>query len=164
MILGITKATPLKQFPQEAPNMTDPEDVIKQLKSGEIKTANLNNVPISEEKVLDLCQALRNNETLTELSLANITLNDYGAANLAAALESNSALLKINIESNNVSPQCLVKIFEAANVQQVLTEIKASNQMAQFLGNKVEMAITKAVEGNKTLSRVGLHFEFGDCR
>ena len=65
-----------------------------------------------EEKVLDLCQALRNNETLTELSLANITLNDYGAANLAAALESNSALLKINIESNNVSPQCLVKLFE----------------------------------------------------
>ena len=54
--------------------------------------------------------------------------------------------------------------FQAANVQQVLTEIKASNQMAQFLGNKVEMAITKAVEGNKTLQRVGLHFEFGDCR
>ena len=54
--------------------------------------------------------------------------------------------------------------FQAANVQQVLTEVKASNQMAQFLGNKVEMAITKAVEGNKTLQRVGLHFEFGDCR
>jgi len=36
--------------------------------------------------------------------------------------------------------------------------------LAQFLGNKVEMAITKAVEGNKTLQRVGLHFEFGDCR
>jgi len=161
---GITKATPLKQFPQEAPNMTDPEEVIKKLKSGDIKTANLNNVPMGEEKVLDLCQALRNNETLTELSLANITLNDYGAANLAAALESNSVLLKVNIESNNVSPQCLVKIFEAANVQQVLTEVKASNQMAQFLGNKVEMAITKAVEGNKTLQRVGLHFEFGDCR
>lgn len=161
---GITKATPLKQYPQEEPNRTDPNEVITNIKSGEIKTANLNNVPISEEKVLDLCQALRNNETLTELSLANTTLNDYGAANLAAALESNSALSKLNIESNSVSPQCLVKIFEAANVQQVLTEIKASNQMAQFLGNKVEMAITKAVEGNKTLQRVGLHFEFGDCR
>ena len=99
-----------------------------------------------------------------ELSLANTTLNDYGAANLAAALESNSALSKLNIESNSVSPQCLVKIFEAANVQQTMTQIKASNQMAQFLGNKVEMAITKAVEGNKTLQRVGLHFEFGDCR
>ena len=62
------------------------------------------------------------------------------------------------------SDECFFFQFQAANVQQVLTEVKASNQMAQFLGNKVEMAITKAVEGNKTLQRVGLHFEFGDCR
>ena len=55
-------------------------------------------------------------------------------------------------------------MLQAANVQQVLQDIKASNQMAQFLGNKVEMAITKAVEGNKSLLKVGLHFEFGDCR
>jgi hypothetical protein len=46
----------------------------------------------------------------------------------------------------------------------VLSEIKASNQQAQFLGNKVEVAITKAVENNKSLLRVGLHFEFNDCR
>lgn len=46
----------------------------------------------------------------------------------------------------------------------MLQEIKASNQKAQFLGNKTEMAITKAVEGNKSLLKVGLHFDFGDCR
>ena len=45
-----------------------------------------------------------------------------------------------------------------------MKEIKASNQQAQFLGNKVEMAITKAIEGNKAILKVGLHFEFGDCR
>ena len=55
-------------------------------------------------------------------------------------------------------------LVQAANVQQVLSEIKASNQQAQFLGNKVEMAITKAVENNKSLLKVGLHFEFNDCR
>lgn len=49
-------------------------------------------------------------------------------------------------------------------MQQCLEEIKASNQQAQFLGNKVEMAITKAVENNKTLLKIGLHFDFGDCR
>ena len=54
--------------------------------------------------------------------------------------------------------------FQAANVQQCVEEIKASNQQAQFLGNKVEMAITKAIENNKTLLKVGLHFDFGDCR
>ena len=55
-------------------------------------------------------------------------------------------------------------MFQAANVQQTLKDIKASNQQAQFLGNRVEVAITNAVEKNKTLLRVGLHFEFGDCR
>jgi len=161
---GVTKATPLKEYPAEEPNRTDPEDIIRQMKSGSLKKANLNNVAMSDEKLLSLFENLKSNDSLTELSLANTSLSDFPAANLAAALESNTTLLKLNIESNNVSPQCLVKIFEAANVQQVLTEIKASNQMAQFLGNKVEMAITKAVEGNKSLQRVGLHFDFGDCR
>ena len=55
-------------------------------------------------------------------------------------------------------------LLQAANCQQVLTEIKASNQKAHFLGNKVEMAITKAIENNKSILKVGLHFEFGDCR
>ena len=54
--------------------------------------------------------------------------------------------------------------FQAANVQQQLIEIKAANQSAQYLGNKVEMAITTAIEKNKALLRVGLHFEYGDCR
>jgi tropomodulin len=163
---GVTKATPLKEFPPEEPNRTDPDDIINKIKSGDrsLKTANLNNIPISEERLLSMCEALKNNEVLEELSLANTSMGDFVAANLSAAIESNTKLLKLNIESNNVSPQCLVKIFEAANVQQVLQDIKASNQMAQFLGNKVEMAITKAVEGNKSLLKVGLHFEFGDCR
>ena len=30
--------------------------------------------------------------------------------------------------------------------------------------NKVEMAITKSIEDNKTLLKVGLQFEFNDCR
>ena len=111
---GVTKATPLKEFPPEEPNRTDPEEIINKIKSGDrsLKTANLNNIPISEERFLAMCESLRNNEVLEELSLANTTMGDFVAANLAAAIESNTKLLKLNIESNNVSPQCLVKIFE----------------------------------------------------
>merc|ERR1719225_1184624 len=117
---GVTKATPLKEFTPEEPNRTDPEEIVAKIKSGDssLKTANLNNIPISEERFLILCEALRNNEVLEELSMANTMMGDFVAANLAAALESNTKLLKLNIESNNISPQCLVKIFEAANVQQ----------------------------------------------
>jgi len=163
---GITKATPLKVFPEEEPNRTNPDLVVAKLKEGdaEMKEVCLNNVPVSENQFLEIFDALRHNESLEELAMANTTLGDFAAANLACALEANKALEKINIESNNVSPQTLVKLFEAANVQQCLQEMKASNQQAQFLGNKVEMAITKAIENNKSLLKVGLHFDFGDCR
>merc|ERR1712110_656187 len=48
---GVTKATPLKEFPPEEPNRTDPEDIVAKIKSGDssLKTANLNNIPMSEE-------------------------------------------------------------------------------------------------------------------
>ena len=96
--------------------------------------------------------------------MANCTIGDAAAAALAAAIEDNATMEKLNVESNNINPHTLIKIFEAACVQQALKEVKASNQQAQFLGNKVEMAITKAIEQNKAILKVGLHFEFGDCR
>lgn len=163
---GITKATPLKVFPEEEPNRTNPDVVLAKLKEDdkETKDVNLNNVPVSENQFLEIFEALRHNDTLEQLAIANTTLGDFAAANLACSIESNKRLEKINLESNNVSPQTLVKLFEAANVQESLQEIKASNQKAQFLGNKVEMAITKAIENNKALLKVGLHFDFGDCR
>jgi len=128
------------------------------------RTANLNNIPIKEEKFLELFDSLKDNSTLEELTLANTTLSDYAAGQLAKTLEDNIRLERLNLESNNVSPNTLVKIFEAANIQQQLTDIKAANQASQYLGNKVEMSITNAVEKNKSLLRVGIHFEYGDCR
>ena len=51
---------------------------------------------------------------LTDLSMSNCTMGDFAAANLACALENNKTLEKLSIESNNVSPQTLVKIFEVS--------------------------------------------------
>merc|ERR1712107_6548 len=146
--------------------MGNPKDVIDKLENNHrsMKKANLNNIAIKEDVMLELIEALRHNSTMEELSIANTTLSDYAAANLACAIQDNIRLEKLNLESNNVSPNTLSKIFEAANVQQQLIEIKAANQSAQYLGNKVEMAITTAIEKNKALLRVGLHFEYGDCR
>jgi tropomodulin len=48
--------------------------------------------------------------------------------------------------------------------QESVSELRATNQAAQCLGNRVEMAITKSIENNKTLLKVGLQFEFNDCR
>ena len=61
---GVTKATPLKVFPAEEPNRTDPEAVISQLRDGNegIEKVNLNNVPVSEAKLIEIFDAMRHNE------------------------------------------------------------------------------------------------------
>jgi hypothetical protein len=91
-------------------------------------------------------------------------MTDTAATILASAVQANSTLEKLNVESNNISPQTMARILEAINVHQIIIDFKGSNQQAQFLGNKVETAITKAIENNKTILKVGLHFQFGDCR
>jgi len=163
---GITKATPLKVYPQEAPNQTDPEEVVAKLQQNDSATTivNLNNIQPSDMAWTKLIDSLETNTHLKELSLANTGMSDTTAIQLASALETNKTIFRLNLESNNILPQTMAKIFEAINVLQVVVDIKASNQQAQFLGNKVESAITKAIENNKTILKVGLHFQFGDCR
>ena len=163
---GVTKATPLKEFPPEKPNQTEASEVLKQVAANDpgLTTVNLNNVPVKEEVAVDLFAALETNTHLRELALANAMISDTAALRLAAALETNKTLEKLNLESNSISPQTLIKIFEAINVHQSVKDIKASNQQAQFLGNQVEMAITRAIENNKIILKVGLHLQFGDCR
>ena len=143
---GITKSTPLKQFPPEAPNKTEAADVLAKLKANDPNTVtvNLNNVPVKEETMIQIFESLKGNSQLVELSLANTMMSDTAACVLADAIECNRTLEKVNLESNNISPQTMAKIFESINVLATIKEIKGSNQQAKFLGNKVEMAITKA--------------------
>ena len=70
---GVTKATPLKVFPPEEPNRTDPEEVISQLRDGDkgVEKVNLNNVPVSEAKLIEIFDAMRHNEVIR-----NATEND----------------------------------------------------------------------------------------
>ena len=163
---GVTKATPLKEYPPEEPNKTDPSQVLEQVKanSAAVTVVNLNNVNVGENTYIEMFDALERNTNLKELNLANTGMTDMAASILASALQQNSSLEKLNVESNNVSPQTMASILEAISVHQTVVDFKGSNQQAQFLGNKVETAITRAIENNKTILKVGLHFQFGDCR
>ena len=56
---------------------------------------------------------------MEEPSICNTTLTDWAACNLACALQNNIRLERINIESNNVTPSTLVKIFEVRNIKYI---------------------------------------------
>ena len=53
---------------------TNPNEVIEKLEQNHrsMKNANLNNIPLKEEKLLELFEALRHNTSMEELSLGNI--------------------------------------------------------------------------------------------
>ena len=163
---GITKATALKAYPPEEPNRTDPVEVLEKIKAAdeEQTEVNLNNVEVSEKQFLEIFDALKENKVLTNFALANTALTDWAAANLCHTLQNNDTLESINVESNNITPSTLAKLFDSLNMTQSVKELKAMNQAAQIMGNKVEMAITQSIEKNKTLLKVGIQFEYPDCQ
>ncbi|XP_047525477.1 tropomodulin-1 isoform X4 [Pieris napi] len=164
---GITKATKPKVYPMDPPNDTDPEDTIKRVKENDqnLTDLNWNNIKnISDEKFEKLFEGLKTNTHLEVLSLVNVGLNDRTAQLLADALEQNSTLRVVNVETNFISPPGVVQLVKSLLTTTIVEEFRASNQRSQVLGNKIEMEITKLVEANPTLLRLGLHLEYSDAR
>jgi tropomodulin len=163
---GTAKAYQPKALPFEPPNMTDLEKSIKQLREDDYSLVklNLNNIPISEDQFESLFDALKSNTHLEQLSLSNTGLGDKSGLFLADVLEKNAALRSINIETNNLNPVTLTTLVKSLLSQKYIEEFRASNQRQQTLGNKIEMEITKLVEQNPTILRLGLHLEYNDAR
>ncbi|CAB0002116.1 unnamed protein product [Nesidiocoris tenuis] len=164
---GITKATQPKAYPQEPPNDTDVDKTLQQVKDDdhELLTLNWNNIRnISDEKFTDLFMALRENTHLETLSLTNVGLLDRHALKLIEALEKNSTLKVLNVETNFLSPPVVLRLIKALLVQKSLEEFRGANQRCQVFGNKIEMEITSLIEQNPTILRLGLHLEYNDAR
>ncbi|XP_063533065.1 tropomodulin-1 isoform X2 [Cydia strobilella] len=164
---GITKATKQKVYPMDPPNDTDPDSTIKSVQDNDQKLTDLNwnNIKnISDEKFDKLFEGLKSNTHLEVLSLVNVGLTDRSAGLLAAALEANTALRVVNVETNFISPAGVVQLVKALLTNNTVEEFRASNQRSTVLGNKIEMEISSLVEQNPTLLRLGLHLEYSDAR
>ena len=74
-------------------------------------------------------------------------------------IEENKYLVTLNIESNLLTGTVIADICRATLKNQTLVDLRLSNQRAQILGNKVEMDIANTVSQNKTLLRLGIHFD-----
>ncbi|RUS77565.1 hypothetical protein EGW08_014669 [Elysia chlorotica] len=164
---GFAQAQVLKVLPDEAPNMTDVEESIKKLKSNdkELKTLNINNIKnLSIEKLVELCEAFRENSACVRLDMASVAATDKVAKALAASISENSTLKSVNVESNFLSGEAIVEILTAVNKNKSIIELRAANQKPEVLGNKVEMKITQLIKDNDKILRLGLNFEFPYCR
>ncbi|BFZ25552.1 hypothetical protein BsWGS_28591 [Bradybaena similaris] len=164
---GHAQAQKLKIIPDEAPNMTDVEGSIKKLQENdkELKTLNLNNIKnLSLERLVEVCNALKNNTVCVRFDMAGVAANDKVARALAEALRENSTLKTVNVESNFISGEAIVELIKAANVHQSLLELRVANQKPEVLGNQAEMQIAKLIKENHKLLRLGIQLEYPDAR
>lgn len=90
---------------------------------------------ISDEKFERLFEALQCNGRLESLSLTNVGLTDRTALLLADAIEKNTALKVLNVETNFISPPVVVKLVKALLSTMSIEEFRASNQVNLFSPN-----------------------------
>lgn len=164
---GAARAQELKLVPDEAPNTTDVEDSIQKLKANDakVKTLNLNNIKnLSIERLLAVCEALKDNTSCIHFHMAGVAANDRVGKKLAESLAVNKSLRTVNVESNFLTGEVLVELVKAININQTILELRVANQKPEVLGNKVEMQLTSLLQENKTLLRFGITFEYADAR
>lgn len=164
---SVVKSTPLKPSKIEPDNTTDPLQTTDQLAKNDpaLEEANLNNIKhITRDTFKKLFESLKTNTHLKTLSLCNVGLTDGPTFKLVDALKENKTLRTINLESNFLSGSMIRSLIEALLEQQTVLEIRACNQRPQILGNRIEMDITKLVEKNSSLLRLGLNFDVPDAR
>lgn len=164
---SIVKSTPLKPTRIEPDNTTDPIQTVELLAKNDpaLIEVNLNNIKhITRDTFKRLFEALKSNTKLKQISLCNVGLTDGPTSKLIEALKENSTLTTINLESNFLSGVMIRDLIEALLDKQTVLEFRACNQRPQILGNRIEMDITKLVEKNNTLLRLGLNFDVPDAR
>ncbi|XP_053208207.1 tropomodulin-like [Panonychus citri] len=164
---SIVKATVPKRVPNLPDNATDVGKTMKQVSENDkkLQELNWNNIKhIPRDSFKKLFEGLKTNTTLKTLDLANTGLTDGPTAVLVEALKENKTLTCLNLESNFLSGSMVRDVLAAINVNQVIREFRASNQRPAILGNRIEMEITKLVEANNSLLRLGLHLDAPDAR
>ncbi|KAL8568336.1 hypothetical protein ACOMHN_040909 [Nucella lapillus] len=164
---GAAKAQEFKLVPDEAPNATDIEDSIQQLKANDakVKTLNLNNIKnLSIERLMAVCEALKDNTSCIHFHMAGVAANDRVGKKLAESLTVNKTLRTVNVESNFLTGEVLVELVKAININQTILELRVTNQKPELLGNKIEMQLMRLLRENKTLLRFGITFEYADAR
>ncbi|XP_023344430.1 tropomodulin-3 [Eurytemora carolleeae] len=91
----------------------------------------------------------------------NPKITDFAVSTLCLALEQNSALKSLNLESNRISPDTVAALFESlASRKNGILEVRISGQQQQKMGFRVESKIANAVQLNPRLLRIGIDFQF----
>ncbi|KJH49967.1 Tropomodulin [Dictyocaulus viviparus] len=162
----VKSSLPEQVRPTEPDNDTDVDQCIQKLLDNDphLKEINLNNMkrtPIPQ--IRRLLEAMAYNEHCERLSLANMGLYDNDIAVLLTVIEMNTALRKLNLETNYLSGDFFAKLFRAALVNQTLEEVKAVNQGVSF-ATLAEKEIIDCIVANTGLLKISVNLRLPEGR
>ncbi|KFD69920.1 hypothetical protein M514_17779 [Trichuris suis] len=152
--------------PSDPDNKTDVDECTSRLLANDptLVEVNLNNMkrtPVPQ--IQRLMYALKENTHLKKLSLANVALNNMAVEPLLEVLECNKTLKTLNLETNFLTGDFLVRLFKAALKNQTLEEVKVVNQSATF-STEAEMDIMKAIYANMGLTKVSVDLRHPEAK
>ncbi|GJQ14890.1 hypothetical protein GpartN1_g6681.t1 [Galdieria partita] len=111
----------------------------------------LNNRKIDSNGLKYLSEALKENDTLTELNIAWNTITSEGAKYLSEALKENDTLTVLNIGDNNITSEGAKYLSEALKENDTLTELYIDNNNITSEGAKY---LREALKENDTLTKL----------
>ncbi|XP_052035773.1 tropomodulin-4 isoform X1 [Apodemus sylvaticus] len=159
-ISSVVQPDKYKPVPDEPPNPTNIEEMLKRVRSNdkELEEVNLNNIQDIPIPVLsDLCEAMKTNTYVRSFSLVATKSGDPIANAVADMLRENRSLQSLNIESNFISSTGLMAVLKAVRENATLTELRVDNQR-QWPGDAVEMEMATVLEQCPSIVRFGYHF------
>ncbi|XP_027944008.1 tropomodulin-4 [Eumetopias jubatus] len=157
---GVVQPDKYKPVPDEPPNPTNIEEILKSVRNNdkELEEVNLNNIQdIPIPKLTELCEAMKTNTYVRSFSLVATRSGDPIANAVADMLRENRSLQSLNIESNFISSTGLMAVLKAVRENATLTELRVDNQR-QWPGDAVEMEMATVLEQCPSIVRFGYHF------
>ncbi|KAI4590291.1 hypothetical protein MJG53_001340 [Ovis ammon polii x Ovis aries] len=157
---GVVQPDKYKPVPDEPPNPTNIEEILKSVRSNdkEVEEVNLNNIQdIPIAMLTELCEAMKTNTHVRSFSLVATRSGDPIANAVADMLRENRSLQSLNIESNFISSTGLMAVLKAVRENATLTELRVDNQR-QWPGDAVEMEMATVLEQCPSIVRFGYHF------
>ncbi|KAG7250107.1 hypothetical protein CRUP_034444 [Coryphaenoides rupestris] len=142
-------------------NETNLESTLDKMRNNNpsVTEVNLNNIEnIPKDMLLDYVNALKKNRFVKTFSIANTGVDENIAFSLANMLRENRSIVTLNIESNFVTGKGIVAIIRCLQFNETLTELRFHNQR-HMLGHHAEMEISRLLKANRTLLKMGYHFE-----
>nr|XP_025838808.1 tropomodulin-4 isoform X2 [Vulpes vulpes] len=159
-ISSVVQPDKYKPVPDEPPNPTNIEEILKSVRNNdkELEEVNLNNIQdIPIPMLTELCEAMKKNTYVRSFSLVATRSGDPIANAVADMLRENRSLQSLNIESNFISSTGLMAVLKAVRENATLTELRVDNQR-QWPGDAVEMEMATVLEQCPSIVRFGYHF------